>query len=65
MITNTNCKTIFTGNYIDNCWIEWTNEHDPEPGFDGEFSFGALTVTGGIFTVNEAAARAAAEASPS
>lgn len=55
VITNTNCKTIFTGNYIDNCWIEWTNEHDPEPGFDGEFSFGALTVTGGIFTVNDAA----------
>ncbi|HBD90890.1 MAG TPA: hypothetical protein DC061_10000 [Gemmobacter sp.] len=55
ILTNTNCKTIFTGNYVDNCFIEWTNEHDPEPGFESEFSFGGLSITGNIFTVNDVA----------
>ncbi|MDZ7908279.1 MAG: right-handed parallel beta-helix repeat-containing protein [Gemmobacter sp.] len=55
ILTNTNCKTIFTGNYVDNCFIEWTNEHDPEPGFESEFSFGGLSMTGNIFTVNDVA----------
>ncbi len=49
IITNTNCKHVIANNYIDNCFIEWTNEHDPEPGFNSEFSFGALTVTGNLF----------------
>lgn len=56
VLTNTNCKTIFTGNYIDNCWIEWSNEHDPAPEFASEFSFGALTLTGNIFTANDVSA---------
>ncbi|WP_241557884.1 glycosyl hydrolase family 28-related protein [Falsirhodobacter deserti] len=52
VLTEMNVKGLFTGNYIDNCFIEMTNEHDPAPGFDNEFSFGGLTVTGNIFTVN-------------
>ena len=51
----TNIKTLMTGNYIDNCAIEWSNEHDAQPEFSNEFSFGGLTVTGNIFTVNDAA----------
>ncbi|RMD47772.1 MAG: right-handed parallel beta-helix repeat-containing protein [Alphaproteobacteria bacterium] len=50
VLTATNCKTTITGNYVDNCWIEWGNEHDPAPEQANEFSFGALSITGNIFT---------------
>ena len=53
VFTSTNVKTLITGNYIDNCWIEWGNEHDEAPEFQSEFSFGGLTVTGNIFTCND------------
>ncbi|MGB8623111.1 MAG: right-handed parallel beta-helix repeat-containing protein, partial [Paracoccaceae bacterium] len=49
-LTSTNVKTTMTANYIDNCFLEWTNEHDPEPGQNNELSFGGLTITGNIFT---------------
>ncbi|NNE88927.1 MAG: right-handed parallel beta-helix repeat-containing protein [Silicimonas sp.] len=55
VFTQPNVKSVVTGNYIDNCFIEWTNEHDAAPEFSSEFSFGGLTVTGNIFTVNDAA----------
>lgn len=41
--------SIFNGNYVDNCYIEWTNEHDASPDHNNEFSFGGLTITGNIF----------------
>jgi hypothetical protein len=41
--------SIVSGNYIDNCYIEWTNEHDPAPDLGAEYSFGGLTITGNIF----------------
>ncbi len=28
VLSENNCMTILGNNYIDNCWIEWTNEHD-------------------------------------
>ncbi|CAM3200681.1 hypothetical protein SAMN04488021_12416 [Paracoccus aminovorans] len=50
ILTQTNVQATITGNYIDNCSIEWTNEHDPLPNFEGdEYSFGGLTVTGNTF----------------
>ena len=49
VLTSTNVGTLITGNYIDNCWIEWTNEHDATPVFNADLSFGGLTVTGNIF----------------
>lgn len=55
VLTSTNVKTLFTGNYIDNSFIEWSNEHDAQPGFSSGFSFGGLTITGNIFTVNDVA----------
>ncbi len=55
IFTEPNVKSVVTGNYIDNCFIEWTNEHDAAPEFSAEYSFGGLTVTGNIFTVNDAA----------
>jgi hypothetical protein len=53
IFTTTNVKSIITGNYVDNCSIEMTNEHDQTPGFSNEFSFGGLTITGNIFTAND------------
>lgn len=55
VFTYPNVKSVVTGNYIDNSFIEWTNEHDAAPDFAAEFSFGGLTVTGNIFTANDAA----------
>ncbi|MGL6211399.1 MAG: glycosyl hydrolase family 28-related protein, partial [Paracoccaceae bacterium] len=50
VLTEIYSKVFITGNYIDNSFIELTNEHDDQPDFSAEFSFGGLTVTGNIFT---------------
>ncbi|WP_226779100.1 glycosyl hydrolase family 28-related protein [Oceaniglobus trochenteri] len=55
VFTETNVKTVITGCYLDNSFIEWTNEHDAEPSFSNEFSFGGLSITGCIFTANDVA----------
>ena len=55
VFTYPNVKSVITGNYIDNSFIEMTNEHDAQPDFSSEYSFGALTITGNIFTVNDSA----------
>ncbi|MHC0054818.1 glycosyl hydrolase family 28-related protein [Actibacterium sp. D379-3] len=49
ILTTTNAKTTITANYIDNCFVEWTNEHDDDPPHNNELSFGGLTVSGNIF----------------
>ena len=49
IFTQTNVSTVVTGNYVDNCFIEWGNEHDAFPEFDNELSFGGLTIVGNIF----------------
>jgi hypothetical protein len=49
LLTSTNCKTTVTGNYVDNCYIEWNNEHDSAPDMVGEYSFGGLSIVGNIF----------------
>lgn len=51
VLTQTNVKTTINGNYIDNSFIEWTNEHTSDPSFVG-FSYGGLTIAANIFTVN-------------
>ncbi|MBW7922310.1 MAG: right-handed parallel beta-helix repeat-containing protein [Rubellimicrobium sp.] len=55
ILTSPNVKTMVTGNYIDNNFIEWTNEHDATPALGQQYSFGGLTITGNIFTVNDVA----------
>jgi len=55
IFTRTNCRSIITGNYIDNNFIEWTNEHDSDPSQGVGFSFGGLTITGNVFTSIDAA----------
>lgn len=55
VFTYPNMSSTITGNYIDNCSIEWTNEHDAEPDFSSEYSFGGLAVTGNVFFAIDAA----------
>jgi hypothetical protein len=55
ILTLPNPKSIFTGNYVDNNFIEWTNEHTANPAFSSQFSFGGLTITGNMFTTNDVA----------
>jgi hypothetical protein len=50
IFTLPNSKSVITGNYIDNCYVELNNEHDAHPEFSSEYSFGGLTLTGNIFT---------------
>lgn len=55
VFTFPNIKSGITGNYIDNNFIEWTNEHDATPELGNQFSFGGLTITGNFFTANDVA----------
>jgi hypothetical protein len=59
IFTLPNTKSVVIGNYVDNCYIEMTNEHDANPDFNAEFSFGGLTITGNTFTVSYAASNSA------
>ncbi|MZR14173.1 right-handed parallel beta-helix repeat-containing protein [Maritimibacter sp. DP07] len=54
VFTREACVSTVTGNYIDNCAIEWTNEHDASPDFGSEYGFGGLTITGNIFYCSSA-----------
>ena len=40
---------IFTNNYVDNAFLEWTNEREASPNRSGGFSFSSLDVTSNIF----------------
>lgn len=55
VFTGTNCRATVDGNYIDNCFIEWTNEHDAEPDFSSEFSFSQLNISNNIFLASHVA----------
>lgn len=55
VFTNTNCRSIVADNYIDNCWVEWSNEHDAEPGFDTGYSFGGVSVANNTFMASNVA----------
>ena len=52
ILSGSYCSTIINSNYIDNCFVEWTNEYDPTPDFTGGFSFSALTISDNIFLVS-------------
>ncbi len=49
VLMRTNNRGTITGNYVDNCFIEWANEHDASPEFASEFSFSALSISGNVF----------------
>lgn len=56
VFTGKNLVTLMTGNYIDNCFVELSNEHDASPAFSSGYSFGGLTVTGNIFICSDVGA---------
>lgn len=56
VLTQPNSKSYFTGNYVDNCFIELSNEHDALPSYSSEYSFGGLTITGNVFTAQSVGA---------
>lgn len=49
VLSKVNLLTTISGNYVDNCFIELTNEHTASPAWSNQFSFGGLTVTGNFF----------------
>jgi hypothetical protein len=53
IIARNHPKITIIGNYIDNCSVEWTNEHDPTPDIVTGYSFGAMTMTGNHFTSSD------------
>ena len=55
VLTSNNCTSTVSDNYIDNCFIQWTNERDPTPDFTGGFSFSALSVTANVFLSGDVA----------
>jgi hypothetical protein len=55
VFTQTNVSTTVSGNYVDNCFIEWGNEHDADPAFVNELSFGGLNIVGNVFIASDVA----------
>jgi hypothetical protein len=55
ILTSPHSSSIITGNYIDNCFIEWSNEQDPAPEFNSEYSFSSLSITDNIFLSGDVA----------
>lgn len=56
VLSRTNNRTSVNGNYIDNCFVEWTNEHDNDPDYASEFSFSALNISNNTFQCGNTAA---------
>ncbi|WP_170751679.1 glycosyl hydrolase family 28-related protein [Ruegeria lacuscaerulensis] len=54
MIGTYNSSTI-SESYVDNCFVQWTNERDANPTYTAGFSFSAMTITDNIFYCNEVA----------
>jgi len=54
MIGTYNSSTI-AENYVDNCFVEWTNERDADPVYTAGFSFSSMSITDNIFYSSEVA----------
>jgi len=55
ILASAHTSAVVTGNYVDNCFIEWTNEQDPTPDHANGYSFSALTISDNIFLSGEVA----------
>ncbi len=55
VIIGTYTSATIADNYIDNCFIEWTNERDSTPDFTAGFSFSAMSVSDNIFLSGDVA----------
>lgn len=49
------CNTQIANNYIDNCFVEWTNEREPEPDYVSGFGFAGLSITDNVFLCSKVA----------
>ena len=55
VLTQSNCRASIVGNYIDNCFVEWTNEHDVDPDYQNGFSFSGLSIANCVFQAGNVA----------
>ncbi len=55
ILGRTYTSSVIANNYVDNCFIEWTNEYDQTPAFTGGFSFSSLGITDNVFLSGEVA----------
>ena len=55
IIVGTYSSSTIAGNYVDNCFIEWTNEQDSTPDQTGGFSFSAMNIADNIFLSGDVA----------
>ena len=55
ILTRTNSRSTVATNYVDNCFVEWSNEHDSAPEFSSEFSFSALNLVDNVFLAGNVA----------
>jgi hypothetical protein len=49
VVIGTHTSATISGNYVDNCFVEWTNERDASPNFVAGYSFSAMSITDNIF----------------
>ena len=56
VVTTPNPSSMICNNYIDNNFIEWTNEHSAEPALGNQFSFGGMTIGNNIFFASNVSA---------
>lgn len=55
VLTQTFTSSTIADNYIDNCYVEWSNEYDATPDFDSGFSFSSLSISGNVFLSGDVA----------
>ena len=55
IIVGTYTSATISGNYIDNCSVEWTNERDSFPNYSAGFSFSAMSLSDNIFLTGDVA----------
>jgi Pectate lyase superfamily protein len=55
VLTNNLTSTVVNSNYVDNCFIEWTNERDATPNFSTGYSFSALSIGDNVFLSGDVA----------
>ncbi len=54
VFTSRNCNSVVTGNYIDNCFIDVSNEHAKFTNVGpGTVPFGAISLTGNVFVASD------------
>ncbi len=57
VFTSRNCNTVITGNYIDNCFLDVSNEHAVFKNVGpATVPFGSISITGNIFVAADVAA---------